>query len=440
MYSTSDLLALFHEHPAVSTDTRKIQAGDLYVALKGARFDGNQYAQNALETGASFAIVDDASVIPENDDRYILVENGLKALQDLATAYRREFDIPIIGITGSNGKTTTKELMHAVLATEKKAYATAGNFNNHIGVPLTLLGMPRDTEIAIIEMGANQPRDIAELSTIAEPTHGVITNIGHSHLERLGSIDGVQKVKGELPDFIRAHDGLFFQNAADERVVATSQGIKQLVSFGTQDSDYWAEIEKHELTGMTLNIHAQSGEAFRVESQMSGSYNAHNMLAAAVIGLTMGISVKGVQGGIAGYVPTNNRSQIIRKGEHVIWMDAYNANPSSMKAAIRHLFDVQPEGVALVLGDMFELGEESKELHADLGKFISAFTPVMTVGVGSEMHAMIDQLSSPKRHYLDITEAAPTIWQDLASAKVILIKGSRGMALEKVMELHPLNS
>lgn len=430
------LLSLFHLHPSVNTDTRKVQPGDLFFALKGERFDGNRFAAQALAAGASYAILDDPAFHDPEDERYILVENSLKALQDLARAYRQEFNIPIFGLTGSNGKTTTKELIHAVLQTEQKAYATAGNFNNHIGVPLTLLAMPRDTEVAVIEMGANQPGDIAELAAIAEPNYGMITNIGSAHLERFLSLEGVQRTKGELFDFLRANRGTIILNEADEKVVAVAKGIYARTTFGGPTSDFKYRIKENQLEGMQVEITCDTwAEPEVFQTQLSGDYNAMNIVAAVAVGSYFGISLEGAKAGIAAYVPQNNRSQVVKLGNKTLWLDAYNANPSSMKAAIQHICSIQPKGAVLIVGDMFELGENSEALHAELGKFIDAQSPALTIGVGNMMKAALAEIGGATAWFEDAKSAQQAIPTLLKDASLILIKGSRGMALEKLVDV-----
>ncbi|MEM6348707.1 MAG: UDP-N-acetylmuramoyl-tripeptide--D-alanyl-D-alanine ligase, partial [Bacteroidota bacterium] len=368
--TTEGLLDLFFRHRSVNTDTRKVKDGDMFFALKGERFNGNLFAAKALEAGASYAIVDEAEVCVEGDERYLLVENVLLALQNLARAYRRTFSIPFLGITGSNGKTTTKELVFEVLNTQKNTFATKGNFNNHIGVPLTLLSIPEETEIAIIEMGANQPGDIKELAEIAEPTHGLITNIGQAHLERFGSLDGVQKTKGELFDFLRASGGVLFVNLADERVVKAAAYQNSDISFGTKEADHQIELLNHHLNGMRLSYTRSGAEPLSLDTQLSGEYNAMNILVAAMLGDYFGVPRSEIQKGIYGYKATNNRSEIVKKGDKTILLDAYNANPSSMRAAIQNVFSYPDKKVLLILGDMLEMGEEEAEIHAELGRFI----------------------------------------------------------------------
>ncbi|MFK7925236.1 MAG: UDP-N-acetylmuramoyl-tripeptide--D-alanyl-D-alanine ligase [Bacteroidia bacterium] len=435
--TTEGLLDLFLRNQSVCTDTRKVKAGDLFFALKGERFNGNLFAAQALKAGADFAIVDEADACIAGDERYILVEDGLWALQDLARAYRRTLSIPFLGITGSNGKTTTKELVYAVLSTSHKTFATQGNFNNHIGVPLTLLSIPKDTEIAIIEMGANQAGDIKELVEIAEPTHGLITNIGQAHLERFGSLDGVQKTKGELFDFLRANGGTLFVNLADERVVKAANYHNNDISFGTAEADFQIELLSQGITGMKLRFVDSKQSPLELETQLSGAYNAMNILVGAMLGSYFGVPRSDIQKGIYGYQAKNNRSEIVKRGNLTILLDAYNANPSSMRAAIQNIFQYSDQRVLLILGDMLEMGEQEAQIHADLGRFINQFDPICTIGVGARMQSMVDVLEGPSSWYLNTQDAVAGVLETSKSADMILIKGSRGIALEKLLAHFP---
>ena len=436
--SAEKLFSIFLQHPHISTDTRKVQANDLYFALKGENFDGNVYAAQALEKGAAFVVVDNPAFFAENDARYLYVENSLKALQTLGRDYRRTFEIPFLGITGSNGKTTSKELIASVLRTEKKIHATQGNLNNHIGVPLTLLAMPKNTEIAVIEMGANQPDDIKELCEIAEPTQGLITNIGKAHLERLINIDGVQQVKGQLFEAVALQQGAIFVNETEERVVAEGKKVADRITFGAKGSDFDMNIVSHSAEGMEIQLfckHWQHPEIFN--SQLSGSYNALNILAAVAVGDYFGISIEGIKKGIYNYVPTNHRSQWLQKGDLRMLIDAYNANPSSMKAAVSNIFEENTgKKIGLIVGDMFELGAESEAEHRALGRHIAQYSPAFVALLGKEMRFAEAEIKAFPHIYSAEVEAAKT--SILAQLKeneveILLIKGSRGMALERIL-------
>ncbi|MEL6132301.1 MAG: UDP-N-acetylmuramoyl-tripeptide--D-alanyl-D-alanine ligase [Bacteroidota bacterium] len=431
---TEQLLSLFHEYPSISTDTRQIGPGQLYFALKGARFNGNKFAKQALEAGAAYAIIDEAAYAVEGDARYVVVHNVLKALQDLAHAYRQAFDIPILGLTGSNGKTTTKELVYSVLSTERKVHATKGNFNNHIGVPLTLLAMPRDTELAIIEMGANQPGDIQELAEIADPTLGLITNVGYAHLEKLKGLDGVRETKGALFRHVKARGGQLFVNVGDSNVVLEAGEYADRVTYGKVGADF--ELGEVTVTWGGMNIQMRvGGEEWTVNSSLSGSYNAINILAATAVGHTLGISSEGIRSGIQRYVSQNNRSQHVKRGDLSIWLDAYNANPSSMQASISHIFSVdRRKKIGLILGDMYELGEEEAALHGALADHIRQYTPALVIGVGPHMKYMTDRLEGNVHHFADREAAKKAFSRLVEGLDVLLIKGSRAMALEKLLD------
>lgn len=418
---------------AVSTDTRKIRLGDIFFALKGDNFDGNRFAAQALADGAAFAVVDDAAVVPGGDERYILVPDVLRALQALGRQYRETFDIPILAITGSNGKTTTKELVHAVLSSERRAYATQGNLNNHIGVPLTLLAMPHDTEIAVIEMGANKPKDIEELVNIALPTHGVITNIGQAHLEGMGGILGVQRTKGEMFDFLREHQGIAFVNEGDPLVKEVAAGLPERIGYGSEESPYHIVRTQENEEGQFITMEAR-GENLQARIHLHGRHNAENALLAVAVGQHFGISDEGIQTALAGYLPRMNRSQLHRHDDRSILLDAYNANPSSMKATIASIAAQEHASVALVLGDMFELGPTSDELHSEIWKFARTQLPnALIIGIGPHFLKSIPQRDEKMRGYASIAEAQTHLNADLDSYKFVLLKGSRGMALERLL-------
>ena len=436
LHTSSTLLSYFDQSNGVSTDTRKLPPGCMFFALKGPNFNGNVYAAKALELGASFVVVDEEAHCDSRDPRYLLVANVLEALQGLATLHRRRFEIPIFGLTGSNGKTTTKELLYAVMQQEKKVHATHGNFNNHIGVPLTLLAMPRDTEFAIVEMGANQPGDIAELAKIAEPTHGLITNVGAAHLERLGNLEGVQRTKGALFDFLKSHEGLLFVNTADHRVVAAAGKPAHKVTYGSRESAYWGETLENQLEGMRLRLHHE-GESVEVHSPLSGEHNAKNIVASWAVGHHFGLSLASIQRGIAQYRAENNRSQVLHRGAFTVWLDAYNANPSSMQAAIDHLTSVDSGKVALILGDMYEVGANSPQVHQELGQHILTRGPQVVIGIGPQMKYLIEALGGLGHWFENVSESELQLPQLLAQVDTVLIKGSRAMALEKVLDYLP---
>ncbi len=433
--TTQFLLEKFHQCRIVTTDSRNVLPGALFFALKGERFNGNTFAKGALEVGAGYAIVDDTEYYDSSDDRLILVENALKTLQDLARAYRDTFDIPVLGITGSNGKTTTKELITAVLRTEKNIHATSGNYNNHIGVPLTLLQIPDNTEIAVIEMGANQPGDIAELCEIAQPTLGLITNIGKAHLEKLKSLEGVMETKGALYEAVDRKQGNIFVNMSDHRVRELAKGKSWALTYGDLSANVYGKILNQTLSGMNLEIsHTQWKVPIQMNTHLSGIYNLHNIEAAVAVGAYFGISSSHIVSGIESYIPQNNRSQVLTWKGITFWMDAYNANPSSMKAAIDHVFSIPQRKVALILGDMLEVGENEEQEHQKIGEHISSYHPIITIGIGPLMKHMIHHCSGNCKWFPDIETGKDEILQDLTLADLVLLKGSRGMKLELLIQ------
>ena len=435
----SKLIEAFRQQKSVCTDTRKIKAGDVFFALKGPNFNGNQFAAKALESGASYAVVDEVEYVNESDERFILVDDVLSALQALGREIRREWDIPVFAITGTNGKTTTKELCQAVLSTEKKVWATQGNLNNHIGVPLTLLAKPDDVDVIVVEMGANKMGDIKELCEIGEPNLAMITNIGQAHLERFGDVDGVQKTKGEMFDFIRATGGCALVNLGDLRVAKTAEGIECRKTFGSAGSDLRLMDQKLSLTGTEVTVRYKDwADPQTFQSSLMGAHNVWNILAAILCGIELGISIEGIRKGLASYVPSNNRTQLVEKEGYNLMMDAYNANPSSMRAAIHSCHAQESGNIALVLGDMFELGPNSREMHGELGTYINEFKDRVTVlvAVGHDMQATFQNADiQHKLHTLEIEAAAAFLKEHLPHIDLVLLKGSRGMALERILPL-----
>lgn len=435
MVDTQMLLKVFLRHPSVCTDTRKLKKGDLFFALKGGNFNGNKFAEKALEAGAAYAVVDEAPYFKSGDPRYLRVENVLTSLQSLAHAYRKQLQTIVFGLTGSNGKTTTKELMASVLGTEKRTYATAGNYNNHIGVPLTLLAIPQDAEIAIVEMGTNQPGDIQELVEMAEPDFGLITNIGKAHLERLGSEDGIQQEKGALFEFVKAHGKGIFVNENDPRILAVARGAPVQFTYGTATTACHGQIIEMDMEGMEMEVwHEAWGEKAIFKSKLGGAYNFANILAAITVGVHFGLPLASIQQGIWAYQSANNRSQLLQLGPFQVWLDAYNANPSSMKAALEYILASQPDRVAVILGDMFELGESSLAEHQAIGTLLNENPPGLFIGIGEGMQAAIAAYSGKKHGFKDVAEAERQLPGLLKGIDKILIKGSRGMALERLVK------
>ena len=422
--NTQTLLDTFLSSTGVSTDTRKIQAGNLFFALKGPNFDANALAAEALEKGAQYAIIDDADYLA--GERTLLVEDGLSALQALATAYRQTLTIPIIGLTGSNGKTTTKELIFSVLSQKYHCFATSGNLNNHIGVPLSVLSIKKEHEIAVIEMGANKQGDIKELVEIAQPTHGLITNIGKAHLEGFGGIEGVRKGKGELFDFLQTTGGISFlpELAGPVQEIFQERGMKNAVYTNAALPTTLVEAKP------MVRYAIASGEI--IDSHLPGIYNFENIQMAIAVGKNFGLSDEACRVGISSYMPTNHRSQFLKIGSNQVLMDAYNANPSSMEAAISHFADTENNPKIVILGDMFELGDLSASEHASLGQMIAKFQFSKVLLVGEHMqHALIHL---PQAYYFPDKFGLHNWLQDNPiTNSFLLVKGSRGIQLESVL-------
>ena len=424
--TTKALYSIFKEHPSVQTDTRLLAPGDLYFALKGPQFNGNAFAMEALQKGAAFAIVDDAGVA-EKSDRCLLVEDSLRALQDLAKYHREQFQVPVLAITGSNGKTTTKELIHAVLSSTFRTYTTRGNLNNHIGIPLTLLRIKPDAEMAIVEMGANHLKEIEAYCLYTQPTHGIITNCGKAHLEGFGSEEGVRKGKGELFDYLRSHHGTVFINHDYGYLREMSKGIPGVFTYGTKNAQLTGIVTRNQpFIGISL---ATGQEHFSIQTRLVGDYNLPNVLAAVAAGIYFKVSLPQIISSIENYVPSNSRSQLVEKnGNHII-LDAYNANPSSMSLAIENFARLKGDSKILVLGAMAELGEESLVEHEKIISLIRSLPWKEVILVGGDFL----KLNHPFRKFADSSEAKQ--WFDTQHFKdaYILVKGSRSMQMEKVV-------
>ncbi len=426
------LYTYFLKHPAISTDTRNIQPNSLFFALKGENFNGNAFAAEALEKGASYAIIDEPQY--RKDEHYLLVTDVLTMLQELARYHRARLQIPVIGITGTNGKTTTKELIHAVLSQQFTAYATKGNLNNHIGVPLTVLSITGQTEVAIIEMGANHVGEIAFLCGIAEPTHGLITNVGKAHLEGFGSFEGVKKAKGELYDYLATHDGTLFlqQDNPLLREMAAARRVQEVVTYGfSVGNDVVGELVSADpLLNVRWNTPGNTTTR-TTHTQLTGSYNTENILAAVCIGRHFGVAPDKIDQGIAAYTPANNRSQLTKTEHNTLIRDYYNANASSMAAALENFNGLDADRKVIILGDMFEMGDESYEEH---GKVVSQAlsmqaSRILFVGKAFFQHR------SPHAEFYETTEAAKDILvQQPIQDSLILLKASRGMAFEKLTD------
>jgi UDP-N-acetylmuramoyl-tripeptide--D-alanyl-D-alanine ligase len=412
----SEIHALFLKSHGVCTDTRNITKNCLFIALKGANFDGNKFAYKAIESGARYALVDDTAHITSN--QIILVSNTLETLQQLANYHRRFLNIPIVALTGSNGKTTTKELIAKVLSKKYNTVATIGNLNNHIGVPLTLLSMNKTTDIGIVEMGANHLKEIELLASIAEPDYGYITNFGKAHLEGFGGLEGVIKGKSELYAFLEKTNGKAFVNPNDSIQQEKTQNLTSLMLNSNArilSSNPFLEIQYN---------------TDRLKTNLIGAYNFSNILAAISIGEYFQVAKKDIQTAIFSYIPSNNRSQIVRKGSHTILLDAYNANPSSMKVALENFSQMNAHRKNVVLGDMFELGTSSDDEHQKIATFAELLPFAQVILIGEHFSKV---KTSKASKYLNFEAFKISFKTD--SSSTYLIKGSRGMALERIVAL-----
>ena len=453
-----ELYKLYQQHSQITTDSRDCPEGSIFLALKGASFDGNQYAVQALEKGCAYAIVDEPEVCPRNatlsereqpdanSQKLILVEDCLQTFKDLAREHRRQFNIPVIGITGTNGKTTTKELIAAVLSQKYNVLYTQGNYNNDVGVPKTLFRLTKEHEIAVIEMGASHPGDIKTLAETAEPTCGLITNVGRAHLQGFGSFEGVIKTKCELYDFLRTReDGLIFINADNENLLNQIGDDEEIWL-----SPYSTDIEKQYtcISGeviecnpflkfrwreplMTLEEEGRSTKWHKVQTQLIGAYNIDNLLAAIAVGINFGVDRKKICAALEEYVPSNNRSQMTVTEKNHLIVDAYNANPSSMMAALENFQLMQAEHKMVILGDMRELGEVSAEEHQRIVTFLKTMDLEEVWLVGDEFA----KTSCDYRKFHDVEEVKAAIAAQQPQGHYILIKGSNGTKLFQLPEL-----
>ena len=427
MPTTEALYEKFLASGSVSTDTRSITEGSLFFALKGERFNGNQFARQALENGAAYAVIDE----PEHrhNDRCLLVDDALVALQNLAHHHRMTLNIPVIGINGTNGKTTTKELLHAVLSQKYRTLATRGNLNNHIGVPLTLLQLTPETEIAIIELGANHVGEIAALCRIAHPTHGLTTNIGKAHLEGFGGLEGAIRGESEQYDYLRKTNGTVFINSQDKLLSNMGKRFEQPYYYPASDDYFPCQL----VSADPFVVYQTEGRD-PVETQLVGAYNFENIAAALCIGRYFDVPAEAANEAVRAYQPANKRSQVVRQGTNTIILDAYNANPDSMQAAIRNLEAMQAAQKAVVLGDMYELGEDTAAEHRAVGELLAQGTIERILLCGELMQAAHE--ACPRSNYFpDKADLEEHLRQHPIKDSIVLIKGSRGMAMETVVDL-----
>jgi len=422
-----EIYKIYLEYPSVQTDTRKLNNGDIYFALKGENFNGNYFVKQAFEKGANYCIVDEIEY--QLNEKCILVEDVLSCLQALATHHRKQFTIPFIAITGSNGKTTTKELLMAVLSSKYKTYATEGNLNNHIGVPLTILKIKKDAQVAIIEMGANHQKEIAFYCDIALPTHGLINNCGKAHLEGFGGIEGVKKGKGELYQFLKNNNGIIFRNADLTYLEEMSIGIEQQITYGEQTASFTGKsytensfLQVAILTkGLECNIH----------TQLVGEYNLANVLGAVAVGSTFDIHINDIKKSIEAYSPSNSRSQLIKIGTNTIILDAYNANPTSMVSAINNFSQLDYPNKIIMIGAMMELGDESIEEHQKIIDLLVQSNWKQVVLVGGNFNVVKHSFI-----YFENSTLAQKWYNESAFENTaFLIKGSRAFQMEKIINL-----
>lgn len=430
--TVEEIYSKFQKCTGVTTDSRKCGPGLMFFALKGERFDGNEFVRGALEQGCPYAVMDNPDLYDVQDPRMILVDNVLDSLQQVAALHRRTLGTPVIGITGTNGKTTTKELTNAVMSTTYNVLCTQGNLNNSIGVPLTVLGLKPEHEYAIIEMGASHPGDIKELVLVSQPDYGLITNVGKAHLLGFGSFEGVKRTKGELYDWLREHGGIAFVNRDNEHLQQMCQGLP-LVEYGKPGQDgLLVEGEVLECNPFVkFRWRSAKGDWHTVQTNLIGAYNVDNALAAITIGLKFGVKEQDASDAVAGYKPQNNRSQLTETGRNRLVVDAYNANPTSMAAAIENFSMMKAQDKMLILGDMRELGEVSADEHRRIVGMLreKGFDCVWLVG--SEFKAVAGD--SGFRLFADVDEVNKALEGEKVSGKTILIKGSNSIGLTKTI-------
>ena len=423
-----ELYKIFVSNPVISTDTRKIEQGSIFFALKGANFDANKFVVEALAKGAAYAVADDRELAELNDNRIILVEDVLLTLQALARYHRDTMNIPVLAITGTNGKTTTKELISVALSPAHNVLSTIGNLNNSIGVPLTLLRLRVEHTIAVIEMGASHPGDIEELVNVANPTYGIITNVGRAHLQGFGSYEGVISTKCELYDYIKAKHGKLFVRNEDEVLMQRSEGVDRVLYGASPLLNISGTIKS--VSPLLKAKIKYCGDYYDIDTNLIGKYNLDNVVAASAVASHFGVAMHDIVKAISSYIPSNSRSQFI-KGEHNnIILDAYNANPSSMKVAIENFAEVEASEKMLILGDMLELGEESEREHANIVSLLEQLNFKNALLVGKEFGAVKSQYEK----FTTTSELIEFLKVSELKSKTILVKGSRGIALEQAVE------
>ncbi len=420
-----ELYSIFLAHPFVQTDTRKIKQGDIFFALKGPNFNGNTFAMQAINAGAAYCVCDEHTGAENN--QIIYVESVLKTLQELALHHRMQFTIPFIAITGSNGKTTTKELVHEVLSARYKCYTTKGNLNNHIGIPLTILSINADAEMAVIEMGANHQHEIESYCKFCLPTHGLITNCGKAHLEGFGGEEGVKKGKGELYTFLKNNGGTAFVNSDYDYLLEMSTGISKIIYYGTGEAAGFSgqAISNNEF----LSVLFTKGATGKIQTKLAGAYNLPNVLSALCIGKTFGIADNDIKTALEKYTPDNSRSQIIKSGTNTILLDAYNANPSSMKAAIENFAALNAADKIVIIGGMMELGEASIAEHKKIINLLQQYSWRQVVVAGKDFTDLPPDII----HFNNSAETAAWYKLQHFENSTVLVKGSRSMAMENVV-------
>lgn len=425
----STLYQYFTECGKVTTDSRNCPEGSMFIALKGETFDGNAYAAQALEKGCRYAVVDEEEYAADGNPRILLVGDCLKALQELANYHRRRMGTRIIGITGTNGKTTTKELIAAVLQKKFEVLYTQGNLNNHIGVPLTLLGLAPQHELAVIEMGANHPGEIKALTRIVEPDYGIITNVGKAHLEGFGSFEGVVKTKGELYDYLRGNGKhLVFVDKDNEHLTAISQGLTRM-GYGMEGGEGLYVGGRLDSCAPFLSFEWEhEGQRFGVKTHLIGSYNLKNALAAIAVGCFFGVPSRQICEALEAYVPHNNRSQLTETADNKLVVDAYNANPTSMMAALENFRLMEVARKMVILGDMKELGEASLVEHQKIADYLGECHFDRVVLVGEEF----GKVTPPYEHYNDVVVLKEALEKDKPKGYYILVKGSNSMKLAQL--------